>query len=79
MSDNNSCKHLKFHVDAAVSRLTKEEGGPVLGFTADIKIRCADCWQSFAFLGLESGSSPNRPMVSFGGDELRAPITPIKG
>jgi hypothetical protein len=72
-----SCDHQQFAGAVEVSRLTGTEGGPVTGYAADIKIKCADCGRPFRFVGVPGGVSPNQPTVSLAGDELRAPIEPM--
>lgn len=71
-----TCPHLNFEAKVDVSRLSHEEGWPITGYTADVRIRCAHCGVPFAFKGMLPGSSPNYPMVSVDRDELRAPIEP---
>lgn len=70
------CDHMHFLAQVDVTRLTKEEGGPVTGYSADIHIKCEQCGEKFVFLGLPGGMAPNYPTVSFDGTELRAPIKP---
>lgn len=72
------CQHHESNVKAEVYSLSDTEDGPVTGFTADIKVNCAKCGMAFEWLGLEKGFSTQKPMVSFDGIELRAPITPIE-
>lgn len=74
--DFRLCDHPTFQARTAVMRLTSVEGGPVTGYSADIRIRCSKCGLPFRFKGLPTGSSPDQPMASFLGDELRAPIEP---
>ena len=71
-----SCLHTNFRANVAVSRLTKTEGGPVTGFTADVRIHCEECGMPFVFRGMAMGSSFDRPMVSADGEEARLPIQP---
>jgi hypothetical protein len=70
------CPHEDFEVWAEVNRLSSTEGGPVDAFAADIKINCANCGESFRWIGLEAGLMPSRPMVSVDETQLRAPIRP---
>ncbi len=80
MSENlipkENCKHEEFKVQAAVGRLTDEEGGEVKRYTVDIEVHCMQCFMPFRFIGLPGGVSPNQPTVNFDGTELRAPIIP---
>ena len=55
---------------------TDTEGGPVTGYTADIKIKCSDCGLAFRFRGLPAGSHYAEPRLSADGLEMRAPIEP---
>jgi hypothetical protein len=72
------CDHPDFTTYAEIYRLSEDEGGPINGYSADITIKCSVCEMFFRWLGLEKGISPNRPMASFDGLELRAPITPVE-
>ncbi len=71
------CGHMNFACQVDVMRLTDGDEGPITGYSADVRIQCADCNERFRFIGLPMGSAPDRPMVSFGGVELRAPIEPV--
>lgn len=46
------CQHMNFKADVNVGRLSHEDGGPITGYTADVKINCADCGLAFRFIGL---------------------------
>lgn len=70
------CAHMNFQAHARVGRLTDTEGGPVTGYTADIKIECTECGLPFRFRGLAAGSHYAEPRVSIDGTELRAPLEP---
>lgn len=74
MSD--SCEHENFHARVEVHRLTKTEGGPVDGYSAEIMISCTGCGILFEFVGLRCGSSPMEPMTDPLRTVLRAPIVP---
>lgn len=71
------CEHQDFHATVEVARITKTENGPVEGFMAEIRVRCANCDEAFRWIGpYQVGSVSNRPAVSADGYELRAPIAP---
>jgi hypothetical protein len=70
------CEHMNFRIKANVFRLTKQDGGKAVRFTADIRVMCADCGHPFVWKGLPYGYSPVQPMLSIDGQELRAPIEP---
>ena len=71
------CEHMNFIANVEVNRLTKSEEDPsIIGYTADVRIRCADCSLPFEFIGVDAGYSPRMPMASVDAQELRAPIRP---
>ena len=70
-----SCLHENFESSVEVSRLADEDGH-ITGYTADIRVRCAQCHLPFAFKGAPVGVSFYQPMASLDGHELRAPIEP---
>ena len=72
-----TCDHARFNASVSVTRLTSEEGGPVIGFTADLTIQCALCEKPFQFEGMERGVSRAGPRCSFDGTEARLPLTPF--
>lgn len=71
-----TCQHKQFCASVEVGRLSKNENGPITGYTADVRIKCAECGLPFRFIGIECGSSPFAPKVSVDATELRAPIEP---
>ncbi|WDI31569.1 hypothetical protein PUV54_16580 [Hyphococcus flavus] len=73
-----ACEHKNFHCAAHIGRLSDEEGGPITGYVADLKIECADCGLPFRFVGLNAGNHHSEPRVSIDGIELRAPIEPAE-
>lgn len=70
------CPHEDFDAVVEVNRLTSEPGGPVTAYSADIRIRCAQCGEPFRWIGVQAGMRPDRPMVSVDETELHAPIRP---
>lgn len=74
------CRHPDFVVDVDVSRIGENDDdadtSTPRAYTADMRIRCAVCEIPFRFVGLPVGASFYRPMSSFDGTELRAPIIP---
>mgnify|MGYP001613731486 CR=1 FL=1 len=72
------CDHLKFEATVRVGRLTdSDDQTKITGYMTDITVHCADCFKPFQWVGVPGGYSPNQPMVSADGTELRAPIKPI--
>ncbi len=76
MDNQKNCEHMNFKTTCKVIRLTDVEGGPVTGYTAEIRIFCADCRMPFQFLGTDIGYSDQIPKTNFAGSELRIPIKP---
>lgn len=74
-----NCEHLQFECFNNVGRLTDGDGGPVIGFVNNLKVKCVQCGMYFEFIGVEAGSSPNKPMCSADFTELRMPIRPATG
>lgn len=70
------CEHDRFQVGAAIAKLTHEDGGPVIGYSADIRIVCAECGLPFRFVGMAAGSHHSEPRVSVDGLQMRAPLEP---
>jgi hypothetical protein len=74
--DQSTCKHENFQCEARIGRLSHEEGGPITGYTAEIRVKCTECGLPFRFIGLAAGSHYASPTVSIDGEELHAPIEP---
>lgn len=75
--DETTCVHEDFACLVEVNRLTDVEGGPVVGYSADIRIECAHCHEPFCFRGVPLGLSQFAPTGSFDGQTLTAPIHPM--
>ena len=71
-----TCEHMNFKASVNVGRLSHDDGGPVTGYTADVRVNCAKCGMAFRFIGLPAGNHFAEPRVSMDGTELRAPIEP---
>lgn len=71
-----ACEHMNFQAQVNVGRLSEIEGGPITGYKADVKVKCADCGLAFRFVGVPAGSHYAEPRVSVDGTELRAPLEP---
>lgn len=72
----DQCQHMNFGANVSVGRITKSEGAPVDYFTADVRIKCADCGLPFQFLGLEAGMDTQGARVSVDGLEARLAVCP---
>jgi hypothetical protein len=75
----NACAHENFASVVNVGRITEVEGGSVVRYTAEVTINCADCNEKFDFVGIDAGSSPHRPMMSWDATEARLPLKPHFG
>lgn len=71
-----NCEHLEFEAHSRVARLSETDGGPITGYSVEIKIVCHQCKLPFKFIGLPGGSSPAHPTVSIDGIAARMPIGP---
>ena len=67
---------MNFASSVGIARMTKVEGGPVTGFMAEIRIKCADCGVEMQFLGLQPGCDTQGARVSLDGLEANIAITP---
>ncbi|MBU6232569.1 hypothetical protein KGP36_08140 [Patescibacteria group bacterium] len=77
MTTITSCTHQNFHANVAVGRLAADEAGEkIVGFSADIRVSCADCGKPFEWVGLPMGYSPLQPMCSVDATEARMPLKP---
>ncbi len=71
------CEHQNFTANVSVGRLAADESGEkIVGFSADIAVKCLDCGVPFEFIGLPMGYSPTQPMCSVDGTEARMPLKP---
>ena len=71
-----ACEHMDFGSVVEVNRITQSDGGPVIAYSADVKVECAHCGEQFRFIGVPAGLSPAHPTVSVDETELRVPIRP---
>lgn len=72
------CPHARFEASVDVNRIGEAETADGLpgAYSADIRVRCADCGEQFRWIGPKAGLSPREPMVSADETELRAPLRP---
>lgn len=71
---DRACPHEDFEAHVEINRLCDGPGTPVKGFSADIRVRCADCGEKFRWIGVPAGLRPDRPMCSVDETELHAPL-----
>lgn len=71
-----TCGHHRFESAVTVLRLTDGPGFNLIGFSAEVRVRCGDCGREFEWIGVPYGSSPMQPTASVDMQELRAPIRP---
>lgn len=71
------CEHQRFQIGGTVSRLTKDDDGPVTGYSLDVTVRCDECKEPFHFIGLPHGMSlVGGAYASIDETELRIAIAP---
>lgn len=73
---DRACPHLTFRADVTVNRLTTEDEVTVIGYAAEIQVRCEDCGEKFRWTGVPAGLSPRRPTCSVDESTLNAPLRP---
>lgn len=71
-----TCEHHNFAAEVDVNRLPEKEGGPILRYSADVRIKCADCGLPFRFIGLPAGLDLNGAATSVNAEEARLAIAP---
>ena len=76
MTDRATCEHFNFGAHVKVNRLSKEEGGPITGYTAEITVECVDCGTSFQFLGLPPGYDTQGATVSIDAKQANLALAP---
>lgn len=73
----SQCEHRQFKAVVCVNRLQiSETDQRIGGYSADIRIECADCQLPFEFVGIPCGYLHDRPAASWNFQELRTPIIP---
>lgn len=70
------CEHEEFSALVEVSRLTNTEGGPVDGYSLELRVECVDCHEPFCFRA-PLGLSQFAPTASLDGVVLTVPIHPM--
>jgi hypothetical protein len=75
---DRACPHARFNADVEINRVIgkDEPDAEVTGYSADIRVWCADCEEPFRWIGVPAGLSPREPMVSVDETELHAPMRP---
>jgi hypothetical protein len=71
-----SCQHEDFEARVYVNRLTRDEGGEVYAYHADIRVKCAQCGEAFTFPGFANGISSHEARVSIDRQVLGVPLKP---
>lgn len=71
------CPHMNFAATVNVGRhLDNETETHVVGYSAEVHIKCAECGKPFQFLGLPMGVDTHGARVSVDGLEARLAISP---
>ena len=77
LDPDRPCPHLDFEAYVAVNRITTSDTDPtVIGYSANITVRCEACQEPFRWSGVAAGLSPARPMCSIDEATLMAPLRP---
>jgi hypothetical protein len=71
-----TCDHEDFVASVVVNRLKTVAGGPVTGFSCDVRVECAECQEPMVFIGAPLGLLATEPTRSVDGTELHAPLRP---
>jgi hypothetical protein len=69
-----ACEHPDFSAEVEVNRIVRNLS--VAGYSASIKVWCAECHEQFRWIGVQAGARGDRPMCSIDESELRAPLRP---
>jgi hypothetical protein len=75
MLDN--CEHNEFHASVDVQRLVNATDGPVVGYRADIKVKCGAYKTEFEWMGVNPGLNAGYPTSDLSYTELTAPLRPV--
>lgn len=74
---DKACAHEDFNVHVEVNRLARSDDDPtIIGYSADIRVECAQCKEPFRWNGVQAGLSPAHPMCSIDEKTLSAPLRP---
>lgn len=74
LNPDRACAHEDFAARVEVNRITTND--VVVGYSAELTIRCARCDEAFRFIGMPAGLMPDRPACSPDETEARLPIRP---
>lgn len=69
-----SCQHEDFEADVKVGRVTDDDGGDVVAFVAEVRVRCVECGENFGFRGMPPGLMWEGPTRSPDAREARLPL-----
>lgn len=76
IDQDKPCPHEEFDASVGVGRISDVEGGPIVQFSADIRVWCKACGESMVWIGVDPGLSPRGPRMSIDAKELHAPLRP---
>jgi hypothetical protein len=72
-----ACPHENFEAFVDVGRITRSEDDPtVVAYSAEVRVKCVDCGETFRWCGVPAGMSSARPMCSVDETVLYAPLRP---
>lgn len=73
----SECSHDNHEAFVEVYQITADDKPhKVIGFSAELRINCADCREAFEFIGLPCGMSPSKPTADVPATTARLPIKP---
>lgn len=74
---DRACEHEDFHAHFDVGRMAASDDDPtIVGFVAEVTIRCVRCDEPFRFIGMPAGMIATGPACSPDETEARLPIRP---
>ena len=71
-----ACGHKDFEAEVNCIRINATEGGDIIAYAAEVKVRCRNCHIRFRFLGLPIGVLPKGPASDPTGMEARLAMLP---
>lgn len=71
-----TCEHNCFAANVGVHRLSKQAGGPITSYVAEVTVWCVDCGRPFQFLGLPAGYDTQAATISLDGLTANLAICP---
>jgi hypothetical protein len=70
------CPHEEFDASVDVGRISDVEGGPIVQYSATMRVWCKACQEPMVWIGVDPGLSPRGPRMSIDAQSLVAPCRP---